>query len=175
MAHGPRVLISGASGPSRLVRFFRAQGRNAVDADDVPGLARFVDRDGTARAFPLEEGVPHGPLSRVWNATRLTELLDVEDEVYLFGNAENMYEFLRAFDGLYYLRASSARTEARLTGPAPEDEFGRPATQRALVQDRLAAEEERARAAGFRFVDAGLEPSAIFQEVCRPGVTKRRP
>jgi AAA domain-containing protein len=163
------VLITGpaGSGKSRLARYFRRRGRNAFDADEVPGLCFWVDRAGNPKEVTPEEWRTMEGIQWFWSTTQLDELLRGAEEIYLFGSADNQYEFLSRFDRRYYLRASSALISARLEDPRRDNDFGRGPVQRELVLRSLPVEEERARKAGFEFLDASESPPDIFNAIAK--------
>jgi hypothetical protein len=163
-----RVLIVGPSGTgkSRLARYFQEKGRNAFDADEVPGLAGWTDLAGSPKEISKEEWRTQEGVRWTWNAERMTELLRESEEIYLFGSSSNLYDFLDLFDRRYYLRASEALISERLQSPGRDNDFGREEPQRSLVLGSLPAEEDRARRVGFEFIDASLSPQAIFERIC---------
>jgi hypothetical protein len=177
VARPRRVLVTGpaGSGKSYLARYFRDQGRDAFDADEVPDLARLVDVDGKPRKFSEGEWLAYEGLRWVWDAEVLNGLLAGREEVYLFGSCSNLYDFVDLFDRKYFLDASRELIEARLLAPTRDHDFGRGEAQRRFVFAELPLEVSRARAAGFNFVDASKSGSEIFGEICRPGISKRRP
>lgn len=178
MESGPRssnhVLISGKSGSGKttLAEFFKKAGKNAYDADIVPGLGFWTDSSGKPRPQPThEEWEQVKGFEWKYDSVKLKEILSQNNEIYLFGGSENIYDLAKLFDRLYYLYADEKlileRLEKRSKSGKSYHDFGRIEAQRKGIISNIGARAEQARKAGFVFIDASLSPQQILAIICK--------
>jgi hypothetical protein len=172
------VLIAGPSGSGKttLAEFFKQQGKNAIDVD-LSGVGTWIDSEKNQVTAPadlgkgINEWAEDRKLEWVWNGDKLKALLAKDEELFLFGGSGNMFDFIGLFDGLYYLKADKelvlSRLEMRLKSGKSYHEFGKTQAQRDLILSGLEWGEEKARKAGFQFIDATLTPKQIFDIICK--------
>jgi hypothetical protein len=177
VARTAHVLIVGPPGPDtgHLPRIFREQGRNAIEANEVPGLVQSVGVDGKPREVNEEERIRREPLLRRWDEERLRHLLDENEELYLFGHSPNLFDLAGLFDRCYFLQPTRERFANALRDTGRENYAGLPHSPPERVSDELLGDVERAKKANFRILDASEDGLELFRLICRPGVTKRRP
>jgi hypothetical protein len=162
------VLVIGPTcgGKTHLAGYFEKRGKVAFDCDSFPGLARTVDLEGNPKEPTAKEWRTWSGIKWVWNREKIEELLAANPEAYLFGTADNMYEFKSLFDELYYLDIGRELILKRLRSKARENRFGRFPKQRERVLNTLDYFAADAKKHGFRFIDASLSPAEIFRMIC---------
>ena len=162
------ILVVGPAGSGKTfaVARLRALGVNAVDADAVPGLLRFLDRAGRDVPFPdLVDAAWFATHQVVWDLGVLQRLLAEHTPVYLFGISGNAFALRHLFDRAYCLKADPALIEQRLLDPGRVNPIGKTEEQRSLTLRSLAALYRRADELGFTMIDATLSPEAIFAQI----------
>jgi len=163
-----RVLVIGpaGSGKTHLAKYFEKRGKVAFDCDGTPGLPRVEDAEGNPKEPTVEEWQEWSGLKWMWSRKKIEALLAANPEVYLFGVADNMYDFKPLFDELYFLKADRELIAKRLQNETRKNDFGRSPKQRDLVLNTLDNFAEDARKRGFKFIDASLSASKIFEIIC---------
>jgi adenylate kinase family enzyme len=168
-----RILITGpsGSGKSTLCRYFREQGVNAVDADEIRGLGGPVDLQGRPlHHITKEQWRRIEDWRHFWNLPVLKRFLARNPNVILFGASDNMFELDLAhlFVRLIFLRANWAVIRARLNNPSRDNDWGRDSqpAQREWVRKATREWPVKAKAHRFEFIDAELSPARIFGRVC---------
>jgi broad-specificity NMP kinase len=101
-----RYLITGrgGSGKTTTCKTLRAQGFDAFDADDIPGLARWEDRK-TGQPVTVDYG-DHVYFEQAvwnWNGAILKAFLGKHPDVFLCGSASNYQDFIHFFDKVFIL------------------------------------------------------------------------
>lgn len=154
------VMITGMSGAgkSALARLLAARGARAVDADDDPLLAWWVDEDGVA---VTEAGTDAAWLARhrwEWNPDRLDAVIAAAGAQTLFvcGSTANDMELWDRFARVYLLVVDEPTMLARLDDPRRDNDFGRSPDERALLREWLPGFHAACLARGAVPVDASL-------------------
>jgi hypothetical protein len=160
------VVGPAGSGKTHLAEYFKKRGKIAFDCDHVPDLSHWEDLEGNLKELTEKEWRECSGVRWMWNLEKLEELLATNAEIYLFGAAENTFEFSRLFDGLYYLLADRELIVKRLQSGARKNRFGKFPKQRDLVLNTLNGFTADARRHGFKFIDASLPASKIFKIIC---------
>ncbi len=168
------ILISGlpATGKTYLSRYFKKRGKNAYDADEIVG--RWIDKKtGKPREPTKREWEQLSGIEWEWDGIKLKKILKKNKEVYLFGSANNMHDFVSLFNKAYYLHADKDLIVKRIKNKNREHDFGKPAKQRKLILSWIKPVEERAKKEGFEFIDASLSAQKIFGIICnkKPNTT----
>ncbi len=168
-----RILIAGPSGSGKtlLAKYFKERGVNAIDADGA-GIGIWCDKAGNefepapGMEMSLGQWAFEMGLRWNWDPLKLKLLLDKNPEIYLFGNAYNIYYLAGFFDRKYYLDADAGQILGRLISRSDSamnhHGWGDTEEQRIVILNELEAEREKAEHAGFEFVQARLTPKQIF-------------
>jgi hypothetical protein len=173
-----RVLITGpsGSGKSTLCRYFREKGARAFDGDDIRGLGGPVNLRGRPlRHITKDQWARIRDWRFYWNEAVLRRFVAGRPNVVLFGASDNMFKLdtARIFDRRYFLRTSWPVIRARLNAATRDNDWGRddrPAQQE-WVRKATREWPLKARASGFKFIDANLSPAKIFRQVSNDGRT----
>ena len=154
------VQIAGCSGAgkSTVAAVLARRGLVAVDADDDPLLARFVDQAG---AVVAEE--PASPdlawLARhgwAWDAERLDELIRAAApaRLYVCGGADNQQEIAGRFAQVFLLEIDEPTMLARLDARREYHDWGRIGDTREYLRRKRPALQHGLRASGAIPIDA---------------------
>ena len=156
------VQITGCSGAgnSTIAAELIRRGLAAIDADDDPLLARFVDADGNVVE---EREEPEAPdlawLSRhswAWNLARLDELIRAAAPatLYVCGGADNELELADRFTQVFLLEIDEPAMLTRLDARRDYHDWGRIGDTREYLRRKLPVLQDRLRASGAIPVDA---------------------
>ena len=168
-----RILIAGPSGSGKtlLAEYFKERGINAIDADRA-GIGIWCDKAGNEfePALEIKKSIGQCAFERGlrwnWDPLKLKLLLDKNPEIYLFGNAYNIYDLVEFFDRKYYLDADAGQVSwmliSRISSGKNPHGWGDTEEQRRVILGELEAEREKAKCAGFESIKAGLTPEQIF-------------
>ena len=154
------VQIAGcsAAGKSTVAAELARRGLVSIDADDDPGLARFVDQDGT-----VVEEEPAAPdlawLDRhgwAWDPARLDELIEVAaaSTLYVCGGADNQHELAGRFAQVFRLEIDERTMLARLDARRDHHDWGRIGDTREYLRRKLPSLQHSLRASGAIAIDA---------------------
>ena len=154
------VQIAGCSGAgkSAIAAVLACRGAVAIDADNDPLLARFVDPAGVVVAE-----VPAAPdlawLARhswAWDPARLDELIRAAAPaaLYVCGGADNQHELAGRFTQVFLLEIDEPTMLARLDARRGYHDWGRIGDTREYLRRKLPALQDRLRASGAIPVDA---------------------
>jgi len=174
------VQIAGCSGAgkSAVAAALARRGLAAIDSDDDPFLARFVDPTGTVVAQ-----APTAPdlnwLARhswAWDPVRLDEVIQAAAPatLYVCGGADNQQEVGGRFARVFLLEIDEPTMLARLDGRRDYHEWGRIGDTREFLRRKLPALQDRLRASGAIPIDArqplGQVVDAILSAISAAGV-----
>jgi len=164
------VQIAGcsAAGKSTVAAELARRGLAAIDADDDPSLARFVDLAG---AVVAEE--PTAPdldwLARhgwAWDPARLDELIEAAPgTLYVCGGADNQHEVTHRFTQVFLLEIDEATMLARLDGRRDYHDWGCIGDTREYLRRKLPALQDGLRAVGAIPIDARQPPGQVVDEI----------
>jgi hypothetical protein len=154
------VLITGcsAAGKSTIAAVLARRGLAAIDADDDPLLARFVDAAG---AVVVEE--PPAPdldwLSRhswAWDPARLDSLIATAapGALYVCGGAANELELADRFTHVFLLEIDEPTMLARIDARRDYHDWGHIGDTREHLRRFLPGYQDRLRASGAIRIDA---------------------
>jgi hypothetical protein len=154
------VQIAGCSGAgkSAVAAVLTRRGVVAIDADNDPFLARFVDTAGVVVAE-----VPAAPdlawLARhdwAWDPARLDGLIRAAAPatLYVCGGADNQHELAGRFTQVFLLEIDEPTMLARLDARRDYHDWGRIGDTREYLRRKLPQLQDRLRASGAIPVDA---------------------
>src|SRR5436190_1855713 len=110
-------LITGraGSGKSAVNKELQARGYNSLDADKVPGLARWEDTP-TGRPVQIDptQYVDYSKVDWNWQEAILKGLLTADRPFFLCGSASNELEFHHLFDKVFVLTLDPKTQTLRL-------------------------------------------------------------
>jgi len=165
------VQIAGcsAAGKSTVAAELARRGLAAVDADDDPSLARFVDLAGTVvaeepTAPDLDWLARHG---WAWDPARLDELIEAAGPttLYVCGGADNQHEVTDRFTQVLLLEIDEATMLARLDGRRDFHDWGRIGDTREYLRRKLPAVQDGLRALGAIPIDAKRPLDQVVEEI----------
>jgi len=154
------VQIAGCSGAgkSAVAAVLARRGLVAIDSDDDPFLARFVDPAGavvaeTPAAPDLAWLARH---SWAWDPARLDELIRAAAPatLYVCGGADNQQEVADRFTQVFLLEIDEPTMLARLDARRDYHDWGRIGDTREYLRHKLPALQDRLRASGAVPIDA---------------------
>ena len=165
------VQIAGCSGAGKttIAAELARRGLAAVDADDDPVLARFVDPAG---AVVAEE--PAAPdlawLARhswAWDPARLDELIRAAAPatLYVCGGADNAQEVAGRFTQVFLLEIDEPTMLARLDARRDYHDWGRIGDTREYLRRKLPVLQDRLRAAGAIPIDARQPLDQVVESI----------
>lgn len=170
------VLVAGlpTAGKTSLSKHFKKRGKVAYDTDKAIGY--WEDKYGN-RIEPTREQWEN-PIDIRWNwdEAKLQKLLSKHKELYLFGRADNMYDFAEFFDKIYYLKPDKATLVRRLEKREAKKEFkfGRTREQRELILGWKKQSDKEAKKLGLEVIDATLPHEKIFEIILRDAVIRKK-
>ena len=154
------VQIAGCSGAgkSAVAAVLARRGLVAIDSDDDPFLARFVDPAGAvvAEAPAAPDLAWLARHSWAWDPTRLDELIRAAAPatLYVCGGADNQQEVADRFTQVFLLEIDEPTMLARLDARRDYHDWGRIGDTREYLRHKLSAVQGRLRASGAVPVDA---------------------
>jgi hypothetical protein len=163
----PAFLVTGnlGSGKSALAAELSRRGLLAVDADDDPELAHWVDSAGGRVAGPQSPDEQWLRAHRwVWSRSRMQAVLAGQDRaVFVCGIAENQNQLLDLFDRVFFLHIDGPTQETRLSAHDALNPPGRTEAGRRQIRDGRAVFEAQMLRHGAIAVD-GTAPSAVVAD-----------
>lgn len=164
-----KILIIGPSGfgKTHISAELRKRRINAVDADLIPGLSGWFDKNGNEVQYPEDAGEEFlNNHEFLWNKKFLKEYLDRQKEIYLFGLSGNVFSVIDLFDKVYFLKVESWILGRNLRHETRENPMGRTDYQLKNVLRYAEEIEQKARELGIEIIDAtNKSPKQIFEEV----------
>jgi dephospho-CoA kinase len=157
------TLVSGnpGAGKSTLAALLRSRGVRALDADEVPGLAAWMNSRGDVVGDGSLE--PTAELLATcfwgWTGPRVEQVIEeLGEDGVLLGVAVNQWDFIDMFDGLVLLELDASTQRDRVASRDP------------LFREQIAAGlpvmQAQMLARGAQAIDATQDPVKIAQELC---------
>jgi adenylate kinase family enzyme len=177
------IQIAGCSGAGKttIAAELARRGLAAVDADDDPFLARFVDSAGNVVAEEPDEP-DFAWLSRhgwAWDPARLDELIGAAapSTLYVCGGADNQPEVAGRFAQVFLLEIDEPTMLARLDARRDYHDWGRIGDTREYLRRKLPVLQHCLRASGAIPVDARQPLDQVVDAIlCRTrSPTEKRP
>jgi hypothetical protein len=163
------VMITGCSGAGKtaIAAVLARRGLAAIDSDDDPFLARFVDRSGTVVEEPAAPDLAW--LSRhswAWDPARLDELIRaaVPATLYVCGGAANELKLADRFTQMFLLEIDEPTMLARIDARQNND-WGRIGDTREYLRRFLPGYQARLRASGAIPIDARQPLDQVVAEI----------
>jgi gluconate kinase len=171
MAPMSAIQVAGcsAAGKSTVAALLARRGLVAIDADDDPLLARFVE---TAGAVVAE--APAAPdlawLARhhwAWDPARLDELIRAAAPatLYVCGGADNQHEVAGRFAQVFLLEIDEPAMMARLDARRDYHDWGRIGDTREYLRRKLPALQRSLRASGAIPIDARQSADRVVDAI----------
>ena len=164
------VQIAGCSGAGKttIAAELARRGLAAVDADDDPFLARFVDAAGSVADEPAEPDFAW--LSRhgwAWDPARLDELIQAAAPatLYVCGGADNELELADRFTQVFLLEIDEPTMLARLDARRDYHDWGHIGDTREYLCRKLPELQARLRASGAIVIDARLPLDQVVDAI----------
>jgi len=154
------VQIAGCSGAgkSAVAAVLARRGLAAIDADDDPLLARFVDQAGAvvAEAPAAPDLAWLARHSWAWDTGRLDELIRAAGPamLYLCGGADNQQQVSGRFTQVFLLEIDEPTMLARLDARRDHHDWGQIGDTREYLRRKLPVLQDQLRATGAIPVDA---------------------
>jgi len=158
------VIGSGGTGKTYAVNKLKNLGINAVDADSVYGLIKWVDESG--KTVPWPENPKKEWFKKyefIWDKDTLNKLLEELTELYLFGISDTAFEVTDLFDKVYYLTATPELIKERLENRNRENPMGKTEEQKQLLIEALEKTKTKAEKLNLTPIEASLSPEEIYQ------------
>jgi hypothetical protein len=165
------IQIAGCSGAgkSAVAAVLARRGLVAIDSDDDPFLARFVDPAGavvaeTPAAPDLAWLARH---SWAWDPARLDELIRAAAPatLYVCGGADNQLELAGRFTQVFLLEMDELTMLARLDVRRDYHEWGRIGDTREYLRRKLPELQDRLRASGAIPIDARQPLDQVVESI----------
>ena len=166
---GKRVLIIGPSGSGKtyISAELRKQEINAVDADLIPRLSGWFNKDGKKVKYPEKadkEFLDNHEF--LWNKEFLKDYLESQDDVYFFGLSGNVFNVISLFDRVYFLKVNPEILARNLRHESRENTMGRTDYQLENALKYAEEIEQRAKELGVKIIEVmDKTPEQIFQEI----------
>lgn len=165
-----KILVIGppGSGKSFISRKLRELGHNAVDADTVKGLSKWVDAEGNRVKFPEDADKEWLRIhSFLWDREFLESYLKEESPEYLFGVSDNLLDLLDLFDKAYMLDVSPELVRERMKDGDRLNPMGKTSQQVSEIIAQMQALVENASSLGLEFIDSSLPLEEILEKISK--------
>src|SRR3989344_2350284 len=162
-----KFLIIGPSGSGKtyISAKLKKKGINAIDADLIPKLSGWFDKDGKEVEYPEDAGEDFlNNHEFLWNRGFLKDYLEKQDELYLFGLSGNVFSVIDLFDGEYFLKVEREVLADNLRHESRENPMGRTDYQLMNALQYAKEIEQKARELDIKVIDAtDKSPEQIFE------------
>ncbi len=164
-----KVLIIGPSGSGKthISAELKKQGINAIDADLVPGLSGWFDKDGKEVEYPEDAGKEFLDNHEfLWGKNFLKDYLEEQGAVYLFGLSGNVFSVIDLFDKVYFLKVEPEVLARNLRHASRGNPMGRTDYQLEKALKYAEEIEQKAKERGIEIINAtGKSPEQIFEKI----------
>ncbi len=143
-----------------MTALLRGRGVRALDADEVPGLAAWMDANGDVVGDGSLEPTPEllATCFWGWNGPGVEQVVEeLGAEGVLLGIAVNQWDFVDRFDGLVLLELDASTQRDRVTSRDP--------LFREQIAVGLPVMQAQMRAHGARVVDATQDPDDVARDL----------
>jgi shikimate kinase len=162
-----KVLIIGPpfSGKSYISSKLKEKGVNAIDADKIDSLSKWVNENGDTVQFP--DSASQDWLSEnkfVWDREVLENFLGKEElPVYVFGVSSNVFYLKDLFDKSFFLEMSPQLLLKRMSNNKRTNPRGNTEEQRNALIESLQKKKEKALSYGFIPIPADSSSEQILE------------
>lgn len=163
-----KVLVIGGPGAGKtyVSQELRMHGHNAVDADSVEGLSKWVNMKGDEVDFPELPDRRWLQTHRfILDRSTLKNFLVKNPSLYLFGVSHNIFEIMDLFDRTYYLDLDPRLVRKRMMGKERLNPLGKTDQQQQEVIEVIRELREKAESLGLKFIDSSLSPKEILEMI----------
>jgi dephospho-CoA kinase len=162
-----KILITGRGGTGKTTihELLLAKGYNSFDADEIPGLARWEDKNDKPVDVDYTGFVDYSKVSWNWNKAALERSLNQAEKVIICGSSSNQMGFYDLFDKVIILAMDEISHRQRLQNR--KSEYGKEEkTMRWLLDahQKLAAESKEL---GAILIDASGTPQETVTQIER--------
>ena len=164
-----QIACCSAAGKSTVAAELARRGLVAIDADNDPRLARFVDLAGTVvdeepTAPDLDWLARHG---WAWDPARLDELIEAAAAatLYVCGGADNQHEVSDRFTQVFLLEIDEATMLARLDARRDHHDWGIIGDTREYLRRKLPTLQDGLLALGAIPIDARQPLDRVVDEI----------
>lgn len=170
ITRGKRILVTGPPGSGKTYVSSKLQeiGINAVDADKVSKLGRWIDKKGKKVEFRKDADSQWlNQHDYIWDKEVLKDYLlyGGEDAMLFFGTSANVYDLLDLFDLKFFLKPSSKLLRKRFSEPGRKNPMGRTKDQLNAIVESIKYHTKMAKKFGFITIDASKSPSEVNEEI----------
>jgi len=160
------ILITGPSGVGKThtSSYLRSININAIDADEVEGLAGYFNSKREEVECPPDadkEFLDNHEF--LWNRSVLESYLAQQNEIYVFGMSGNAFDMIDLFDKVYFLKAPQEVLAERLRHESRKNPMGKTDFQLQNALNWAKEIEENAMELGIEMIDATLSPQEIWR------------
>lgn len=121
-----------------IIKNNKLLGYNAVDADKIDGLGKFLDKDGNEVEYNHEGGLDWLTNNIwVWDISVLKKYLSNNPKVIIFGGATNEVEGTKMFDHVFYLELAKKEILDNLKIGDRDNPYGKTDTQQLYASKKI--------------------------------------
>lgn len=126
------------SGKSYFAKKLKLLGYNAVDADSIEGLGKFINKDGKEVKYNHEGGLEWLTDNIwVWDFSVLKRYLSKNPRVLIFGGATNEAVTSKVFDYVFYLKLSKKEILTNLKSENRTNPYGKTEAQQEYASHKI--------------------------------------
>ena len=172
------ILITGVacSGKSYLAKEWAKKGIKTMDGDTMGEVCQWIASNGDIVSFPDDIKLADVEWFKahkfIWNEANLQEFLKKNEPVIVLGICDNLFDVIKYFDKVYYLKIPYNIAKERLLYPDRQQSnaFGRYKEQRVSLEKIIDETDREAVEAGLEIIDATLSADEILEKtiLCAP-------
>src|SRR5258708_7680178 len=135
-----QIQITGpsGSGKSYFAKELNLLGYNAVDADSIHDLGKFINKNGKEVKYNHEGGINWLTNNIwVWDFPVLKKYLNDKQRIIIFGGATNEVKTSKVFDYVFYLKIPKDEILANLRSEDRTNPYGKTEAQQLYASDKI--------------------------------------
>lgn len=165
-----KILIVGPSGSGKthISAELRKNAINIIDADLIPGLSGWFDKDAKEVEYPKDADKKFLDSHEfLWNKEFLKNYLEKQDKIiYLFGLSGNTFDVTDLFDKVYFLKVPPQILAKNLRHESRENPMGQTDYQLENALRYAEEIEQKAKELDIEIIDAtDKSPDEIFSKI----------